>query len=314
MTDIALAVVLDLIIGDPPFKLHPVRIMGRYIRFVEELVYPMGFSDLFKGFLLLGATLIPAFFIPYIILMILSPYPIPYHIFNTVIMYFCLSLRDLRDESIRVYKALKDDNLNDARYLVSMIVGRDTGGMDRKEIVRAAVETVAENIVDGFISPLFYMFLLGAPGGLAFKAVSTLDSMVGYKNERYNYFGRPSAIADDILNFIPARLSLLIIPIASLFVGMDCKAALRIGIRDRLKNPSPNSGHGEACFAGAMGIQLGGVNYYSGVPSFKPIIGDKRRELNDSDIVKATRLAYAAGIAALTIFCGVIFLYGNTWR
>ncbi|MDI6601593.1 MAG: adenosylcobinamide-phosphate synthase CbiB [Thermoanaerobacteraceae bacterium] len=308
-----MAFVLDLIFGDPPFRLHPVRIIGTFIKYVENIVYPMRFSELLKGIFLLTVTALPAFFVPYFILRLLSPYPMLYHAANIIIIYFCLSLKDLRDETIRVYQSLKDNNIETARDRLAMIVGRDTENMDEKEIVRAAVETVAENIVDGFISPLFYIFLFGAPGGLAFKAVSTLDSMVGYKNKRYMYFGRPSAIADDILNFIPARLSLLLIPVASLFVGMNSMRAFRIGMRDRLKNPSPNSGHGEACFAGAMDVQLGGLNYYAGTPSMKPIIGDKGHELQGRYIIKAVNLAYATGVVTLIIFCGVSYLYAGTW-
>ncbi|TZE80902.1 adenosylcobinamide-phosphate synthase CbiB [Calorimonas adulescens] len=313
MVDVVIAFVLDFILGDPAFLLHPVRLIGRLINVVEGVLYPVKLPKRLTGLVLLAVTAFTAWIIPYSILKVLSPYRLLYHIVDILMIFFCLSLRDLGNEAMRVYHSLMDNDVVMARKNLSMIVGRDTDCLNENEIIRAAVETVAENIVDGFISPLFYIILFGAPAGLAFKAVSTLDSMVGYKNERYMDFGWASARTDDLLNFLPARLSLFLIPTAALFIGMDFNKSLSVGMRDRLKNPSPNSGHGEACFAGAMGIKLGGLNYYNGVPSKKPIIGGKRQELEREDIRNAVHLAYATGFVTMIIFCGVRYLYAGAW-
>jgi len=236
--------------------------------------------------------------------------------FSSFFIFTTLSTKNLGEEAFSVYRALKENNLELARERVSRIVGRDTKDLSRDEIVRATVETVAKNTVDGIISPLFYTVLGGAPLAMAYKAVNTFDSMVGYKNEKYLYFGWFSAKLDDLVNYLPARISIFLIPMASLLVRQRSLMALRIIFRDGKKSPSPNAGIPEAGFAGALGIQLGGVNFYQGVKEYRPILGEKLKEISTKDILKAIRLSYAVsilmflvGLAIPDLLVGIIFLF-----
>jgi len=210
---------------------------------------------------------------------------------------------------VTVYRALKEDNLELARERVSRIVGRDTRDLDEEEIVRATIETISESTVDGIISPLFYAVLGGAPLAMAYKAVNTLDSMVGYKSEKYLQFGWFSAKLDDMVNYIPARISIVLIPIASLIVRQRGLMALKIIFRDGKKSPSPNAGIPEAGFAGALGIQLGGINFYQGVKEYRPILGEKLKKKSPKDILKAiwlsctvSMLMFLSGLAILNYY------------
>ncbi len=201
-----------------------------------------------------------------------------------------------------------------ARQRLSRIVGRDTAQLSEREIVRATVETVSENTVDGIISPLLYAALGGAPLALAFKAVSTLDSMIGYKNEKYRELGWFSARLDDVLNFIPARLCLILVPLASLVLPFGRSgAAFKTGMRDGRNSPSPNSGFPEACFAGSLGIQLGGQCSYEGLLSCKPLIGDKDRELDIYDIQRAVSLMWVVSALSLILFTGIFSMITIVW-
>ena len=192
--------------------------------------------------------------------------------------------------------------------MLSRIVGRDTERLDEAEIVRATVETIAENVVDGITAPLFFAFLGGAPAALAYKAASTLDSMVGYKNETYRNFGWASARLDDALNFIPARLTGVLIPLAATFCGCNVRNGWRIFWRDRKKHPSPNSAHAEAAFAGALNVRLGGTSAYGGVPSHKEYLGDANRPLAPDAIKQAQRLMFATSVIFLIMGLSVITL------
>jgi len=224
---------------------------------------------------------------------------------STVLIFTTLSTRSLGQESRSVYRSLKSGNIKDARKKLSLIVGRDTQVLNQDEIIRATVETVAENSVDGIISPLFYAALGGAPLALAYKAINTLDSMVGYKNERYLYFGWFSAKLDDVANYIPARLSILLIPLASLILGKRTLNTLYTILRDGKKSPSPNAGIPEAGFAGALGIQLGGVNYYQGERISKPILGIEAKQRDQEDIIQAINLMWV--VSSIT-FLGVVLI------
>lgn len=216
--------------------------------------------------------------------------------------YTTLATRCLQDAAMRVYHALKADDIAESREKLSWIVGRDTRELTPIQITRAVTETVAENTTDGVIAPLFFLLLGGAPLAMAYKAINTLDSMVGYKNEKYIDLGRFSAKADDVANYIPARLSWLLFTFAAFFLKYRYQDAYRIGLRDHANHLSPNSGWSEASVAGALGIRLGGPNTYFGKLVDKPWIGDETRPIETEDIVSATRLMWVASSSALALF------------
>jgi adenosylcobinamide-phosphate synthase len=230
----------------------------------------------------------------------ISPYL--YHLVNILLMYTCIAARCLSEEGKRIYRALGEGDLGKSRKLLSMIVGRDTDRLDESGITRGTVETVAENTSDGVIAPLFYMFLGGAPLAMAYKAVNTLDSMVGYKNDRYLHFGWASARFDDAANYIPSRITGMLMVAASMLLRLDHKRSLVILIRDSRSHSSPNSGFPEAAVAGALGVQLGGTNYYFGKPVEKPTIGESLRPLEGQDIKRTIGLLYISSILALALF------------
>jgi adenosylcobinamide-phosphate synthase len=196
-------------------------------------------------------------------------------------------------------RSLAAHNITEARQQLARIVGRDTQSLDEPEIVRGAIETVSENFGDGVVAPLFYLALFGPAGMAAYKAVNTLDSMVGYKDERYRELGWASARLDDALNYVPARLSAALIWAAAAFLGMNVGRSLRVTLRDASSQPSPNSGWPEAAFAGALGVRLGGLNWYKGVKSAKAYLGDPERPLSIGEFARARRLLYGAGVLAI---------------
>lgn len=297
--------IADLLFGDPPWFPHPVKGIGWAIGKLENPVRRFFTSERTGGFVLAVVVIGGAFWFTYA-LVNLSNWIHPRGGFVTSIffIYTSLAVKDLRMESMRVRRALARRDLAEARAKLAMIVGRDTGNLDEKEIIRATVETIAENIVDGILSPLFYALIGGAPWAIAYKAVNTLDSMVGYKNERYKTFGWASAKIDDAANYIPARLAALLIPIAAWCCGKSGTHALRIAWRDGRKNPSPNSGIPEAAMAGALGVQLGGLNFYSGQPTNKPYIGDDHKPLSLDDVTDSIQITYAT--SALALLLGVL--------
>lgn len=296
---IAAGYLLDLLMGDPYSFPHPVRYIGKFIEFLEIFLKKLK-HDKFAGILLTVITVGFAFIITYYLCAVSV-------IIEVIIIYTIFSTRCLADEAKSVYSALKNNDLAEARKRVGFLVSRDTSELDEKAVIRATVETVSENIVDGIISPIFYLLIGGAPLGMAYKAASTLDSMVGYKNEKYINFGWASARLDDILNFIPARLTaFLLLPAAALVCRMGANNTLRIAIRDRLKHSSPNSAHAESAVAGALGCRLGGPSKYFGEIVDKPYIGDALKEIDKEDILKSVRLMYAASVIGLFLG-GVIF-------
>ena len=222
---------------------------------------------------------------------------------ESLLSYQLLATKSLAAESRKVYDALKTGDLDKARYAVSMIVGRDTASLDEAGVARAAVETVAENASDGVIAPLIFL----AIGGF-YKAANTMDSMVGYKNDQYLYFGRAAAKFDDILNLIPARVAGVLMCLGGAAAGYDGKNAWRIFIRDRKNHKSPNSAHTEAACAGALQLRLAGPNYYFGKLVDKPYIGDDQRPIEPLDILRSGRILYATAFFALLVFCGVPLL------
>lgn len=222
--------------------------------------------------------------------------------------YQLLAARSLRDESKKVYDALKTGDMEKSRHAVSMIVGRDTRSLTEEGVTKAAVETVAENTSDGIIAPLFYMMIGGAVGGFAYKAINTMDSMVGYKNEKYQYFGTAAALLDDVVNYIPARISGWLMILAAYLLNMNGKNAKKIYLRDRTQHASPNSAHTEAVMAGALEIQLAGDAWYFGELHKKPYIGDPIRKVEPEDILRSHRLMYATSVLAVLGFGILRFL------
>ena len=296
---------LDLLLGDPYWMPHPIRLIGRFISATERMLYKEGTSASsmrWRGVALVvivagvsTACAIVLIWACSMVNVVLST------VVESIICYQMLATRQLKVESMKVHDALAANDLEKARECVGMIVGRDTAALDESEIAQAAVETVAENASDGVIAPLLFMAVFGPAGGVFYKSVNTMDSMVGYKNERYRHFGTAAARLDDVLNWIPARISGVLMCIAAAPVGLDMAGAWRIFKRDRKKHASPNSAYTEAACAGALNVQLGGSNYYFGKLVEKPTIGDKLRPICTEDIVRANRLLYMTAFFGLAL-------------
>lgn len=307
---IACGFFLDLLLGDPVRLPHPVVLMGKAIVGLERVfrcIFPATPAGLRLGGTLL-AVLLPVGTLAITWSIVLgASYLHPALGFGVQVLWCwqALAVKGLAQESRRVYTALTTDSLSAARKAVSRIVGRDTEVLTSEGVTRAAVETVAENFADGVLAPLFYMTIGGAPLALAYKAVNTMDSMIGYKNERYLQFGRAAAKLDDGANYLPARLAALLWIAAASLVGQDAKGAFRIWRRDRRNHPSPNSAQTESACAGALGIQLAGPAWYFGMLHEKPTIGDNCRPVEPEDILRANRALYAASILALLLCLGV---------
>ena len=308
-----LGFLLDLLLGDPRWLPHPIRAIGALIAGLEKVlrkIFPKNRSgQLAGGVALVILVLVLSGGFTLLVLWLCGKVGLWLRFLaETILCFQLLATRSLKGESMKVYKALKAGDLEGARYAVSMIVGRDTQCLDEAGVARAAVETVAENASDGVIAPLIFLAIGGAPLGMAYKAVNTMDSMVGYKNDQYLWFGRCAAKLDDVVNFIPARLAGLLMCLGAGFSGFDAPNALRIFRRDRKNHKSPNSAHTEAAAAGALHIQLGGSNYYFGKLVEKPTIGDADHPVEPLDIVRVNRLMYATAFLALVLCCGVPLL------
>src|SRR3989338_2737221 len=301
------AYLLDMVFGDPQWRLHPVMIIGFCVQHMETFLRAVGRNEKVAGVLLVVLIVAPTYGIVFLLIKIAFKCSLYLGIaVNAFLIYTAIAMKDLKVHVYKIYDALKCHDSIRARKALSLVVGRDTENLAEKDIVRASVETVAENSVDGVISPLFYAFIGGAPLALSYKAINTLDSMAGYKNQRYKNFGWASARLDDAANFIPARLSLLFLTVASWLCGSNGLGALRIGIRDGRKNPSPNSGIPEAAMAGALGVQLGGLSTYNSVCVLKPFIGDNIFPLQMRHIKKSIAIAYVA--SGLFVVAGVVWL------
>lgn len=302
--------ILDLIIGDPHGLPHPIILIGNFISLVEKLLrklFPKNNKGEFvAGFFLLIIVVFVTFSASYLILKL--AYGANHYLGMAVEAFLCYQIfatKSLKKESMRVYDQIKKNDLNGARKYLSWIVGRDTENLDYEQITKAVVETIAENTSDGVIAPMLFMVIGGAPLGFLYKAINTLDSMVGYKNDKYMYLGRCSAIVDDIANYIPARITGLLFVISSMFIGLDYKNSLKILKRDRRNHASPNSAYPESACAGALNIQLAGDAYYFGKLYQKKTIGDNNREINMNDIVITNKLMYVSSVIAIILTLGI---------
>lgn len=301
---LAIGYLLDLLIGDPHWMWHPVILIGRIISWFEKKLLNIT-SDKRDDRKEFKNGMLTCFLVCIITVMSTSTVLITAYVINiylgtaieAILTCFIIAAKSLNNESMKVYHDLVENDDKKARYDLSMIVGRDTDRLDRNAMIRATVETVAENTSDGVIAPLLYTAIAGPVLGMLYKAINTMDSMIGYDNERYRYYGRAAAKLDDIVNFIPSRISAVLMIAAcmvlSLFDGVyDPGASIRIWRRDRLNHKSPNSAQTESACAGALRIKLGGDSYYGGVRVSKPYIGDNNKNIENEDIKRANRLMF----------------------
>lgn len=307
MIELTIGFFLDLIIGDPNNPYHPVRGIGYLAKRFETI-----FRRLFKNYLKVAGlitwilTIAVTFIITLGIVKMCKSINLYFGIIiEGVLIYFCIASKGLVVEGYKVITFLLNDDIDGARKQLSFIVGRDTASLNKEGIIKAVVETIAENMADGIIAPLFYAAIFGAPLAFAYKAVNTLDSMFGYKNDKYMDFGFFSAKLDDIFNYIPARITGILIVISAGILGYNYKNSFKIYKRDRYNHTSPNSAHPEAAIAGALGVELGGANYYFGKLVEKPKIGDKLKEIEINDVNKTAKVLYLSAVIGFLIAISV---------
>ena len=305
---------MDLCLGDPDWMPHPVIYMGKAISALEKFLRRK-FPDTQKGLLMAGAALAAILPLGSFLIAAAAIYlaglvhPVLAFLLETMWCWQALAVKGLYTESMRVKKKLEEQDLPGARSAVARIVGRDTQNLDAAGVAKAAIETVAENFSDGVAAPLFYLVIGGAPLGLCYKAINTMDSMVGYKNEKYLHFGRAAAKLDDGANYLPSRIAALLWIAAAALTGNDAAGAWRIWKRDRRNHASPNSAQTESACAGALGVQLAGPATYFGKYYDKPTIGDAARPIEPEDILRANRMMRVAsvlGLAAAVVVRGVM--------
>ena len=306
------AFVLDLLFGDPAAIPHPVVCMGRCITRAEAFLREHLPERIGGGVLAASLPLLTFAAALGLCRAAAQVHPLCHFALQTFWGWQSLALRGLARESRNVYAQLCKHDLRGARTAVSRIVGRDTDALDEYGVIRAAVESVAENFCDGVAAPLLYFFLSGAPLALAYKAVNTMDSMIGYKNARYLRFGRAAAKLDDAANYVPSRIAALCWVLSAAVTGHNAREAWRIWRRDRRKHASPNAGQTESACAGALGIQLGGPAYYFGEYCDKPRLGDATRQPEAADILRANQMLYAAGVLLLAALCAAGWLFWST--
>ncbi|HHW28045.1 MAG TPA: cobalamin biosynthesis protein [Syntrophomonadaceae bacterium] len=310
MIDLLIAIFLDVLIGDPHSFPHPIKLMGKIIGCEEKLARKVAKSD--NGLKILGGLIVVvniliAFFVPYYILRLLQGNSLFYHLVNTYFLYTCIAAGCLHREAMKVYVALAK-GLQEARYRVSFIVGRDTAHLNEEEIIKATVETVAENTADGVIAPLLFAMIGGAPLAFVYKMVNTMDSMLGYMNEKYRDIGLIPAKTDDLFNYIPSRLTGILMCVSSLFRYNPLQGFM-IMIRDRKNHKSPNCAYPEGAVAGLLGIQLGGAHTYFGELVHKPVIGDQNRTVERDDIKRAITIMYSSEILFVLIYLAITLCF-----
>ena len=309
MSDIislAIGFILDLIFGDPYYFFHPVRIIGFFIekgeKIIRKIMPKTNKAEFIGGMILTILICTSSFFVSYCLLAVIkNTNEILYIMLNSIFLYQILAINGLKKESSKILNALKNNDLYSARKELSLLVSRQTENLSKKEIIIATIETISENITDAIVSPLIFIAIGGAPLGFLYKAVNTLDSMIGYMNEKYMFFGKFSAKLDDVMNFIPARTASYIMIAASFLLKYNYKNAVKIYKRDKRKHESPNSAHTESTCAGALNIRLGGKSIYFGKIKEKPYIGDDIAEPNKRDIIKAQKLSILTAILLLLV-------------
>ena len=309
-----IAYILDLVFGDPQNIIHPVQIIGKMISLGEKILLKEKSGSRYKFFagIILNIFVVSITYGLTCLIYKSSKTSGVFTLIEIYLMYTVFSVNSLAREGNRVYNILKEGDIEKARKDLSYLVSRDTETMDEKMIIRSTMETISENTVDGIVAPMFYMFLGGLPLAMTYKAINTLDSMIGYKNEKYMDFGKFSAKIDDVANFIPARITGFLIVVASMILRYNYKNSLKMFIRDRKNHSSPNSAHAEASVAGALGVQFGGRVSYFGKEVDKPVIGDKIKDFELEDIKKNIKIMYAASFLSLVVFSvislGIYFL------
>lgn len=306
MLTAVLAFVFDTLIGDPRSKWHPVVLIGRLISFLEGVLYHEGDTDrqkLIAGGMLNVTVLVLVYYTTSAVLDLARIWHNDYlkMVIEAIVLSFTISPKSLAEAGQEIFTYLQKNDMENARYKVGWIVGRDTENLSEGEVTRAAVETIAENTVDGIIAPLFFFMLGGVPLAFAYRAANTLDSMVGYKNDKYLYFGRISARLDDVLNYIPARITGILFVLSAAMLHFDWQKSWQILRRDAAKHPSPNGGWAEASVAGALKIRLGGLNSYFGRESFRAYMGDPIEALSAKHIMSCIRMMYTATILFLLL-------------
>lgn len=311
MIDLGIAVILDFILGDPSWFPHPIIYIGKLIKILENIVRKYCKSKIslnIGGAFIVLIVGITCFGIPFIILKLTSRVWWLFHSTNILLIWTTLAARSLHVEGKKVYYSLKKNDLEDAKVKLSYIVGRDTKDLSEDEIIRADVETIAENTCDGVIAPLLFAMAFGAPGAMLYKGINTMDSMLGYMNEKYRYIGLFPAKTDDVFNYIPSRVTGVVMCIVSPIASGNIIKSFKIMIRDRKNHKSPNCGYPEAAAAGAMQIQIGGTNTYFGEKVEKPTIGDNIKKLNLKHINDSIKLMYGTEILLLVVVLLLYFL------
>ena len=310
-----LAFLLDTVIGDPRTRFHPVVLMGNMISFFERVFYRDEDSNgkkMLAGSILVALVLLISYDVACGILRLSYHVESEWvqHIVSGILLSFMISPKSLADAGKEIHSLLMDGDLKEARRKVGWIVGRDTDQLEVDGVTRATVETIAENTVDGIIASLFFFAIGGVPLAVIYRAANTMDSMIGYRNEKYLYFGRVAAKLDDVLNYVPARIASILFVAAAWLLGFDHRNAVRMVQRDADKHPSPNGGYAEAAVAGAMHIRLGGMNSYFGKQSFRAYMGEPMEELAPRHIIGAIRLMYTATVLFLLFSYALFYAMG----
>ena len=303
MKELTIGFLLDLIIGDPQNPIHPIRLIGNLCSKLESLFRRILRESLKLAGLLTWISVILIVFLvsEFIVKVSFRINFIIGIIISGIMFYFTISTKALKVEGLKVIKFLLKEDIEGARKQLSYIVGRDTKSLDKEGILRAVVETIAENMSDGVVAPILYAGLLGVPFAFVYKAVNTMDSMFGYKNDKYKDFGFFPAKLDDVFNFIPARVTGYLIVVASYILKMDYKNSYKIYERDKNNHSSPNSAHPEAAVAGALGLRLGGANYYFGKLVDKPTIGDELKKIEINDVYNTNKILYLVAFLSYLI-------------